>query len=94
MQLVGPSSRREGFPPCLLPPLKPPPARPLPACLPTLAPLTAHLSACREGTPQCFLLTPKLLPDLPFSKDVTVLQIMNGGHVQEVGGACSAAVGV
>ncbi|PRW39176.1 Structural maintenance of chromosomes 5 [Chlorella sorokiniana] len=41
-------------------------------------------AACREGTPQCFLLTPKLLPDLPFSKDVTVLQIMNGGHVQEV----------
>ena len=37
-----------------------------------------------EATPQCFLLTPKLLPDLPFSKEVTVLQIMNGPHVGAV----------
>lgn len=33
---------------------------------------------CSAGTPQCFLLTPKLLPDLPFTRDVRVLQIMNG----------------
>lgn len=84
-----PSWRRDGFPPTL----KPPPARPLPACLPT-HPCSSHCppACCREGTPQCFLLTPKLLPDLPFSKDVTVLQIMNGGHVQEVGGRCSVFV--
>lgn len=35
-------------------------------------------------TPQCFLLTPKLLPDLPFSKEVTVLHIMNGVHIGKV----------
>lgn len=47
--------------------------------------------SCRPGTPQCFLLTPKLLPDLPFSPDVAVLQIMNGGHIKEAsaGGAIS-----
>lgn len=27
---------------------------------------------CSAGTPQCFLLTPKLLPDLPFTRDVKV----------------------
>ncbi|EFN54004.1 hypothetical protein CHLNCDRAFT_58355 [Chlorella variabilis] len=41
-------------------------------------------AACRTGTPQCFLLTPKLLPDLPFTRDVTVLQIMNGNHIKDV----------
>ncbi|PSC71853.1 Structural maintenance of chromosomes 5 [Micractinium conductrix] len=41
-------------------------------------------AACRPGTPQCFLLTPKLLPDLPMTRDVTVLQIMNGVHIKEV----------
>jgi hypothetical protein len=25
-------------------------------------------ASCKEGTPQCFLLTPKLLPDLPFTE--------------------------
>jgi hypothetical protein len=25
-------------------------------------------ASCKEGTPQCFLLTPKLLPDLPFTQ--------------------------
>lgn len=25
-------------------------------------------ASCQEGTPQCFLLTPKLLPDLPFTE--------------------------
>ena len=35
------------------------------------------------GTPQCFLLTPKLLPDLPFTRDVTILQIFNGPLVSE-----------
>jgi chromosome segregation ATPase len=35
-------------------------------------------AATREGTPQCFLLTPKLLPDLEYGRSVTVLQIING----------------
>ena len=35
-------------------------------------------SATQPESRQCFLLTPKLLPDLPFNKNVTVLQIMNG----------------
>jgi hypothetical protein len=26
------------------------------------------VASCKEGTPQCFLLTPKLLPDLPFTE--------------------------
>lgn len=41
-------------------------------------------AATEPDTPQCFLLTPKLLPDLPFSGDVTVLQIMNGIHIDDV----------
>jgi len=41
-------------------------------------------AATEPDTPQCFLLTPKLLPDLPFSEKVTVLQIMNGVHIKEV----------
>ena len=41
-------------------------------------------AACKEGTPQCFLLTPKLLPNLPFSPDVTVLQIMNGPLLKDI----------
>ena len=32
-------------------------------------------SSCREGTPQCFLLTPKLLPGLPYTGDITTLFI-------------------
>lgn len=38
----------------------------------------------RPQTPQCFLLTPKLLPDLPYSREVTILQIMNGPHIKDV----------
>ncbi|KAK9808667.1 hypothetical protein WJX72_001584 [[Myrmecia] bisecta] len=41
-------------------------------------------SACRPGTPQCFLLTPKLLPSLPYTPDVTILQIMNGTLIKGV----------
>eukprot|EP00878_Enallax_costatus_P017303 GHUV01018171.1.p1 GENE.GHUV01018171.1~~GHUV01018171.1.p1 ORF type:complete len:959 (+),score=392.27 GHUV01018171.1:54-2930(+) len=40
-------------------------------------------ASCQEGTPQCFLLTPKLLPDLPFTEDITVLNIFNGGLIAE-----------
>ena len=39
-------------------------------------------AAGRAGTPQCFLLTPKLLPALPFSKDCCVLQVVKGPHMQ------------
>ncbi|GMH32530.1 hypothetical protein BSKO_00364 [Bryopsis sp. KO-2023] len=38
-------------------------------------------SAGNEGTPQCFLLTPKLLPDLNFNENVTVQAIFNGPEV-------------
>lgn len=38
-------------------------------------------SSCKPDTPQCFLLTPKLLPGLPFTRDITVLNIMNGPHI-------------
>jgi structural maintenance of chromosomes protein 5 len=46
-------------------------------------------SAAGEGTPQCFLLTPKLLPDLPFTHSVNVLLIMNGPNIQV--STCSAS---
>ncbi|GAQ80931.1 Structural maintenance of chromosome protein SMC5/Spr18 [Klebsormidium nitens] len=35
-------------------------------------------SASLPDTPQCFLLTPKLLPDLDYSPECTILNIMNG----------------
>lgn len=35
-------------------------------------------SASAPGTPQCFLLTPKLLPQLDYQKEVTILCIFNG----------------
>lgn len=41
-------------------------------------------TATQADTPQCFLLTPKLLPNLQYSGNVTVLQIMNGPYVDEV----------
>ena len=39
-------------------------------------------SACAPGTPQCFLLTPKLLPQLDYSPEVTVLAIFNGPWIK------------
>jgi hypothetical protein len=35
-------------------------------------------AAAKENTPQCFLLTPKLLPGLTHTPDVTILTIFNG----------------
>lgn len=35
-------------------------------------------AATEEGTPQCLLMTPKLLPQLRYSDHVNVLQIYNG----------------
>ncbi|KAL6778911.1 SMC5 [Auxenochlorella protothecoides x Auxenochlorella symbiontica] len=46
-------------------------------------------AASRPGTPQCFLLTPKLLPGLPFNEAVTVLQIMNGPYITDVASSYS-----
>ncbi|WIA31719.1 hypothetical protein OEZ86_002595 [Tetradesmus obliquus] len=44
-------------------------------------------ASCQAGTPQCFLLTPKLLPDLHYTEDITILNIFNGGLVDaEVAG--------
>ena len=48
-------------------------------------------SACRLGTPQCFLLTPKLLPALPFTAAVSVLQIWNGPTIKQVVGSFDQA---
>jgi chromosome segregation ATPase len=41
-------------------------------------------AATAPDTPQCFLLTPKLLPDLGFGSQVTVLQIFNGSLIKDV----------
>ena len=41
-------------------------------------------AACQPGTPQCFLLTPKLLPTLPYSEHVKLLEIYNGTLVTTV----------
>eukprot|EP00240_Pyramimonas_obovata_P000067 CAMPEP_0118947068 /NCGR_PEP_ID=MMETSP1169-20130426/45317_1 /TAXON_ID=36882 /ORGANISM="Pyramimonas obovata, Strain CCMP722" /LENGTH=1143 /DNA_ID=CAMNT_0006893203 /DNA_START=136 /DNA_END=3568 /DNA_ORIENTATION=+ len=41
-------------------------------------------AACRPDTPQCFLLTPKLLPQLEYSPAVTILNIMNGPRIKKV----------
>lgn len=35
-------------------------------------------AATEPGTPQCLLMTPKLLPQLRYSEHVNVLQIYNG----------------
>jgi hypothetical protein len=41
-------------------------------------------ASTQDDTPQCFLLTPKLLPELTYTPDVQILQIMNGPYVAEV----------
>jgi hypothetical protein len=43
-------------------------------------------AASAAGTPQCFLLTPKLLPQLTFRAACTVLQILNGPTLGDVPG--------
>jgi len=40
-------------------------------------------TACKEGLPQYFLITPKLLTDLKYSEDVTILCIFNGPGIPE-----------
>ena len=43
-------------------------------------------AACRPGTPQCFMFTPKLLPDLPYTRDVMPMTIFNGMHNEALTG--------
>ena len=43
-------------------------------------------AACRPGTPQCFMFTPKLLPDLPYTHDVMPMTIFNGMHNEALTG--------
>ncbi|XP_074302733.1 structural maintenance of chromosomes protein 5-like [Silene latifolia] len=40
-------------------------------------------AASQPNTPQCFLLTPKLLPDLDYSEACSILNIMNGPWIEE-----------
>ncbi|BDA44499.1 probable structural maintenance of chromosomes protein 5 at C-terminar half [Coccomyxa sp. Obi] len=55
-------------------------------------------AACRPGTPQCFMFTPKLLPDLPYTRDVYPMSIFNGVHcsalTQEFQGAGDFVAGM
>ena len=41
-------------------------------------------AASAPGTPQCFVITPKLLTQLEYSEDCTVMCIFNGPHVHEM----------
>jgi hypothetical protein len=40
-------------------------------------------AATERNTAQCLLMTPKLLPQLEYSKHVNVLSIVNGAYVSE-----------
>ncbi|XP_044488999.1 structural maintenance of chromosomes protein 5 isoform X2 [Mangifera indica] len=40
-------------------------------------------AASQPNTPQCFLLTPKLLPDLQYSEACSILNIMNGPWIEQ-----------
>ncbi|XP_019051963.1 PREDICTED: structural maintenance of chromosomes protein 5 isoform X2 [Nelumbo nucifera] len=40
-------------------------------------------AASQPNTPQCFLLTPKLLPDLEYGESCSILNIMNGPWIEE-----------
>ncbi|XP_047090247.1 structural maintenance of chromosomes protein 5 [Lolium rigidum] len=47
-------------------------------------------AASQLNTPQCFLLTPKLLPDLVYSEACSILNIMNGPWIEKPALAWSA----
>ncbi|KAL5203163.1 hypothetical protein ABZP36_014115 [Zizania latifolia] len=47
-------------------------------------------AASQPNTPQCFLLTPKLLPDLEYSDACSILNIMNGPWIEKPAKAWSA----
>ncbi|KAK2386251.1 structural maintenance of chromosomes protein [Trifolium repens] len=40
-------------------------------------------AASKPNTPQCFLLTPKLLPDLEYSEACSILNVMNGPWIEQ-----------
>ncbi|KAL8129198.1 hypothetical protein V2J09_018353 [Rumex salicifolius] len=40
-------------------------------------------ASTQPNTPQCFLLTPKLLPDLEYSDECSILNIMNGPWIEQ-----------
>ncbi|KAG8646239.1 hypothetical protein MANES_10G136400v8 [Manihot esculenta] len=40
-------------------------------------------AASQPSTPQCFILTPKLLPDLEYSEACSILNIMNGPWIEQ-----------
>jgi chromosome segregation ATPase len=40
-------------------------------------------AASQLNTPQCFLLTPKLLPNLEYTEACTILNVMNGPYIEE-----------
>ncbi|XP_052193685.1 structural maintenance of chromosomes protein 5 [Diospyros lotus] len=40
-------------------------------------------AASQPNTPQCFLLTPKLLPDLDYSEACSILTVMNGPWIEQ-----------
>jgi structural maintenance of chromosomes protein 5 len=40
--------------------------------------LAANATSNQKALPQYFLITPKLLPNLPFTEDMTVLCVFNG----------------
>ncbi|KAJ4767251.1 Structural maintenance of chromosomes protein 5 [Rhynchospora pubera] len=47
-------------------------------------------AASQPNTPQCFLLTPKLLPELEYSEACSVLNIMNGPWIEAASNAWSS----
>ncbi|WCJ18564.1 structural maintenance of chromosomes 5 [Euphorbia peplus] len=47
-------------------------------------------AASQPNTPQCFLLTPKLLPDLEYSEACSILNIMNGPWIEQPAKAWSS----
>ncbi|KAB1224969.1 Structural maintenance of chromosomes protein 5 [Morella rubra] len=47
-------------------------------------------AASQPNTPQCFLLTPKLLPDLEYSEACSILNIMNGPWIEQPSKAWSS----
>ncbi|AES96365.1 structural maintenance of chromosomes protein [Medicago truncatula] len=40
-------------------------------------------AASKPNTPQCFLLTSKLLPDLQYSEACSILNVMNGPWIEQ-----------
>lgn len=47
-------------------------------------------AASQPNTPQCFLLTPKLLPNLEYSEACSILNIMNGPWIEQPSKAWSS----